>query len=202
MKRHRPASHSARLDALFSCPLIHDIAHDLGPLTHRNRRHPLAMHLAFGAMSRLWHSGNRLDAELASGDSWGWIVERYNKGAALHPFGEEIDTNAPILLADTYRHVRDRLVRDENLEKLQISFTEHSVKLAQQIGLLRKDAGGSRTRPHPTRTIYGDGTVVRPLYGRSESGRQDPDAEEHTRHDGKIYGNDLVAIAVRGAEAH
>jgi hypothetical protein len=43
---------------------------------------------------------------------------------------------------------------------------------------------------------------VRPLYRPTNSGRTDPDAEEHVRHDGPIWGNDLVAIAVRGPEAH
>ena len=30
-------------------------------------------------MSRLYHSGNRLDAELLSGGTWAWVVERYNE---------------------------------------------------------------------------------------------------------------------------
>ena len=202
MTRHRPPTRSAQLDALFACPLIHDLAADLGGLTHRNRRHPVALHLAFGAMSRLYRSGNRLDAELASRAEWDSVIERYNKGAALHPDGVEINPASPVLLADTYRHVRDHLATEEHLEVLLRSFTEHSVGIAHDIGLLLDDGRGSRTRPHPSRTIYGDGTVVRPLYGRSASGRQDPDAEEHMRHDGQAYGNDLVMIAARGAQPH
>lgn len=159
------------------------------------------MHLAFGAMARLYRSSNRLDAELLSGDTWASIVERYNKGAALHPLGVEMNPYALPLLADTYRHVREHLCEDENLDAFSRSFTRHSVALAQGIGLLLP-RGGSRTRPHPSRTIYGDGTVVRPLYNRADQGRQDPDAEEHSRHDGQIYGNDLVTIAVRGPEVH
>ena len=201
MTRHRPPSVADQLDALFACPLIYDLGGDLEALNRRNRRHPLAMHLAFGAMARLYRSANRLDAELLSGDTWERVVERYNKGAASHPRGVAMDPNAPVLLADTYRHVRDHLCHDEDLDLLQLSFTEHSVALAQRIGLLLPH-GGSRTRPHPSRTIYGDGTVVRPLYNRAEKGRQDPDAEEHTRHDGQIYGNDLVAIAARGPLVH
>ena len=74
--------------------------------------------------------------------------------------------------------------------------------LAREVGLLLPGTAGSRTRPHPSRTIYGDGTIVRPLYRKADKGRQDPDAEEHYRHDGEIYGNDLVAIAVRGSVAN
>lgn len=202
MTRHRPPSRSAQLEALFACPLIHDIAADLDELSRRTRRHPLAMHLAFGAMSRLYRSGNRLDAELLSGDTWAWVVEHYNKGAALHPRGVEMSPKTPVLLADTYRHVRNLLTTDDRLDALLLSFTEHSVTLANGLGLLLPGGAGSRTRPHPSRTIYGDGTIVRPLYRKGDKGRQDPDAEEHYRHDGQIYGNDLVAIAARGAPAN
>ena len=148
MTRHRPPSVSTQLDALFACPLIHDLAADLDGLNRRKRNHPLAMHLAFGAMARLYRSGNRLDAEMLCGYNWARVAERYNKGGALHPSGVEMNSKTPVLLADTYRHVRDLLTRDEHLETLQLSFTRHSVALANHIGLLLPH-GGSRTRPHP-----------------------------------------------------
>lgn len=201
MTRHHPPSVLEQLDALFASPLIHDLAAELEGLSRRTRRHPLAMHLAYGAMARIYHSANRLDAELLNGDTWQRVLERYNEGAAHHPSGVVMKATTPPLLADTYRHVRDHLTNDENLEILQLAFTTHSVALAQRIGLLVPH-GGSRTRPHPRRTIYGDGTVVRPLYNRADRGRQDPDAQEHARHDGQIYGNNLVAIAVRGDAVH
>ncbi len=201
MARHRPPTRNSQLDALFACPLIHDMAADIGTLGTHPRRHPVAFHLAFGAMVRLFGSGNRLDAELAHQETWDRVVEAYNKGAALHPAGVEVAPTAPPLLSDTHRHVRNRLTRDEYLEDLLDSFTRHSVGIAQEVGLLRPDGPGSRTYPHPSRTIYGDGTVVRPMYGKADHGRQDPDAEEHARHDGLIYGNDLVAIAARGPES-
>ena len=200
MSRHRPPTRAAHLDALFACPLIHDLAGELGDLNGRKRRHPLAMHLAFGAMARLYRSGNRVDAEMAHEQTWLGVLERYNKGAALHLLGVEMDHRTPPLLADTHRHVRDHLTHDVYLEILQRAFTKHSVALAHEVGLLLDDATGSRTRPHPNRTIYGDGTIVRPLYGESAKGRKDLDAQEHVRHDGKVYGNDLVAIAARGPE--
>ena len=200
MVRHRPPTRSHQLDALFACPLIHDIAADVSPVGLRSRRHPVAFHLAFGAMVRLFGSGNRLDAELAHAETWNQVVERYNRGAVLHLTGVPMDANAPPLLSDTYRHVRRHLTSEDLMETLLDSFTLHSVAIAQSVGLIRLDGRGSRTYPHPSRTIYGDGTVVRPLYGKADHGRQDLDAEEHTRHDGKIYGNDLVAIATRGPE--
>ena len=39
---HRSPNRHDHLDALFSSPLIHDLAHDLGNLGPRRRRHPLA----------------------------------------------------------------------------------------------------------------------------------------------------------------
>jgi len=200
MTRYRPPSRSDQLDALFACPLIHDIAHDLEGLGRRKRHHPIAMHLAFGAMARLYHSSNRLDAELLSGDTWNQIVDRYNQGAALHQYGVPMHAVTPVLLTDTYRHVRDVLARGDILESLQLAFTEHSVTIAHQLGLLLSEGAGSRTRPPRSRTIYGDGTVVRPLYNKTTQGRHDPDAEDQVRDDGVVYGNDLVAIAARGAD--
>ncbi|WP_334144990.1 hypothetical protein, partial [Rhabdothermincola sp.] len=163
---------------------------------------PLALHLAWGAMARLWGSANRLDTELAHHPTWAAVTERYNTGAATHPAGAPLGAVGSALTSDTYRHARDWLTGDEPLAALVEAFTRHSVRLARQVGLLDPDGPGSRTRPHPTRTIYGDGTVVRPLYRPTNRGRRDPDAAQHVRYDGPIWGNELVTIAVRGPEAH
>lgn len=202
MTRHRPPQRSEQLDALFASPLIHDVAHSISPVGRRRRRHPIALHLAFGAMARLWGSANRLDAEIANRHTWQAIVDRYNTAASAHPNGTPLAAIGVPLTSDTYRHAREALVQDDVLPRLLDAFTRHSVMLARSIGLLDPDGPGSRTRPHPTRTIYGDGTVVRPLYSPNNNGRTDPDAEEHTRHDGQIWGNDLVTMAVRGPQAH
>jgi hypothetical protein len=213
MSRHQTTTRDDRLDALFACPLIHDLAHDLGNLTRRPRRHPVAFHLAFGAMSRLYGSANRASAELANPTTWTSVRDRYNTGAGQHPNGRRLEANQP-LHADTYRHFRDHLTRDDNLDAFADAFTRHAVAIANHVGLLVVDGAGSRTRPHPSRTIYGDGTIVRPLC-RAEptsttqsSGstgrirRHDPDAATHRRHDGAIWGNNLVTIATRGSEAN
>jgi hypothetical protein len=202
MTRHRPPQRDEQLDALFACPLIHDLAADINPVGPRTRRHPTALHLAFGAMSRLYGSGNRLDGELAHPRTWSAVVDRYNTAADAHPRGVPLEATGVRITSDTYRHFRDTLISDAHREHLLDAFTVRSVELAHTIGLLDPNGPGSRTRPHPTRTIYGDGTVVRPLYRPGNTGRTDPDAEEHIRHDGPIWGNDLVAIAARGPEAH
>lgn len=205
MRRVKPPPRGEYLDAMFSCPLIHDLAADLTDLNWRKRRLPLAMHLAWGALARMCGSANRLDAELHDRYLWDSIVDRYQTGAETHAAGIRIARhNVAPLTSDTYRHVRDRLVDDEHLTVLLESFTQHSLRIANQIGLLLPNGAGSRTRPHPTRTIYGDGTIVRPLYRpRTDgTGRQDHDAAQHGRHDGQIWGNDLVIISTRGPEIH
>lgn len=203
MTRHRPPTRDEHLDALLACPLIHDIAADLGQLGRRTRRHPVALHIAWGAMTRLVGSANRLDAELAPAASWTSVVDRYNRGAANHPTGKLIPTGTAQLTSDTYRHVRDHLTSEQHLDDLISSFTAHSIEIARSVGLLDPNGPGSRTYPHPTRTVYGDGTVVRPMYRRNDNGgRQDNDAAEHGRHDGPIWGNDFVMINARGPEPH
>lgn len=194
--------HTTRLEALFACPLIHDLAADIGNLGPRRRRHPIALHLAYGALARLYGSANRLDAELTHRTNWDQIVALYNQGAAAHPHGEPLAAVGVPITADTYRHLRDHLTTDPNLDTYLKAFTRHSVTIARNVGLLDPNGPGSRTRPSPARTIYGDGTIVRPLYRPENKGRNDPDAEQHTRHDGHIWGNDLVTIATRGPQPH
>jgi hypothetical protein len=198
--RHRPPTRAERLDALFACPLIHDLALSLPPLSRRTRRHPLALHLAWGAMARMLGSANRLDAELAEPGFWTEVVRRYNHTAQALPNGQVLDAIGVPLTSDTYRHVRAHLVRDDVMDELLEALSEHAVGIARDVGLLDPDGPGSRTRPHPTRTVYGDGTIVRPLYSAA-AGRLDPDAAEHTRHDGPVWGNNLLAVAARGPEA-
>jgi len=198
----RPPHHTTRLEALFGCPLLHDIATDISPVGRRRRRHPVALHLAYGALARLYGSSNRLDTELAHRSNWDHIVTLYNSGAALHPNGVPLDAIGVPLTVDTYRHFRDTLTGDPTFDQFLDTFTHHSVAIAHAVGLLHIDGPGSRTRPAPVRTIYGDGTIVRPLYRPENKGRRDNDAEQHTRHDGHIWGNDLVTIATRGPEPH
>jgi hypothetical protein len=151
-------------------------------------------------MARLFGSGNRLDAELAAGGLWDAVVDRYNRGAKAHPHGVTFDKFAT-LYADTHRHTRDRLCQPEVFDVISDAFTAASVALAHEVGLLLASSIGSRTRPDPTCTIYGDGTVLRPMYS-TPGGRTDPDAQDHHRHDGVITGTKLVHFAVRGPEPH
>ena len=191
-----PASHPEALDALFAAPTLHQLAADLQPLAGRARRHPLGMHLAYAAMARLFGSANRLDAALTSG-SWPRIVERYNRGVAEHG-GPRCGPHLPPLTAKLHRYARDWLSCDDVLDVYRHAFTARAVELARQLGLLNPDGPGSRTRPHPSRVISGDGTILRPLYRpEAEIARHDPTVALHHRHDGTHWGNVLVTCSVR-----
>lgn len=198
LTRHRPPTLDAQVQAVFESPLIWDIADMVGDRREgRRRRHPLAMHLAYGALARVYGSANRVDAEILGGQLWFELGAAYNRmsdGDRLAPYG-------PKLTADSYRFARDYLCSEQVMPRLVEAFTVSSVAVARRLGLLVPDGPGSRSRPDPTRVIYGDGTVIRPMYG-PDAGRVDPDAAAHERHDGTVIGNNLVAFAVRGPEPH
>lgn len=203
MTRHRPPTRDTLLDALFACPLIHSLGASVPtPRAGRPARHPAALHLAWAAYARGIGSGNRLDAELANNDLWQRIVERYNAAAEAHPDGVPVRDGIDRLYADTHRHTRDRFCETDTLSGLCSSFTALSVPLAQQVGLLDAAGTGSRTRPGALCSIYGDGTILRPIYSGEEGQRRDLDVLTHHRHDGPVAGTKLVHFAVRGPEPH
>ena len=201
MVRHRPPTFSQDLQDVLAGPLIHRLAADLAHVFPRRRRHPLALHLGYLALQRAAGSANRLDAELAAPGVWTRAIDAYNHGARAHGDGRTLPPHLPRLTADTFRHARDTLTTDEHLPAVMAALTVQSLDAAIAIGLL-PDRGGSLTHPDPTRTIYGDGTIVRPLYRPDTPGRVDPDIAEHYRHDGAHWGNNLVLAYVRGPEPH
>ncbi|CAN5633715.1 hypothetical protein BH10ACT3_BH10ACT3_05030 [soil metagenome] len=201
----RQLSRPEAATAVLSWKHLHDIAAAIPTQrTGRPRHHPLALHLAWGALARIHGAGNRLDIETADRPTWHHYLATYNHVAATHPLGETVDPDCERLTSNTYRHIRDTLVSDEHLETLSTAFTAAAINQAHSLGLITSTAGGSLTHPSPRRVIYGDGTIVRPLYrNREVNGRRiDTDAEEHTRHDGKIIGNNIVFVATRGPEQH
>lgn len=200
MGRYRPVPRDQLAAAILSCPLIHDLADDIAGHERRRRRHPLALHLAFGALARLWGSANGLDAAVLTG-TWQTVLEHFNAAAAARG-SRTVAPYLPPLTSDTYRHARKLLTSDGVLEDLLDAFTARSVELAHGLGLLLPDGPGSRTWPHPTRTIYGDGTIVKPLYRHDTERLGDPDAAEHHRYDGPQWGNSLLTMSVRGPTAH
>ncbi len=201
MTRQRPPTFSQDLQDILTGPLIHQLAADLAARFPRRRRHPVALHLGYLALQRAIGSGNRLDAELAAPGVWQRTVDAYNHGTAIHGDGRTVGVHLPAITADTFRHVRDHLALDAQLGVLLDALTARSIALAVEVGLL-DTKGGSLTHPERTRTLYGDGTIVRPLYRPDTPGRTDPDIAEHYRHDGPHWGNNIVLAYCRGSAHH
>lgn len=185
----------------------------------RRRIHPPWLLFAYAALSRHFRSSNRTDAELVSGL---WDQLRTTAvGVGLE------DPGARPYLYRHYVHQRQHLIdTPTTFDQLGEVFTTLAVGHAQQSGLITPKAGGSLTHPSPARTIYGDGTILRPPYrtpkletrvdpstGEIERGyphpqtgelsdtphqRFDPSAQDHTRHDGTINGNNYTLFSTRG----
>lgn len=194
-----------QVDAIVRCPLIHRMGNAISESqVGRPRLHPLAAHLGFGALIRVWRSGARLDAELPT--MWPAFVAGFNDTA--EELGTEpIGPRAEPIAWHHYRRGRDRMIQNDNLGLVAETFTLEALTIARGLGLLLPNGPGSLTYPHPTRTIYGDGTIVRPIYRTTrELGddpdtpgrRTDPDAADHVRHDGTVSGTNFVAVCARG----
>jgi hypothetical protein len=175
--------------------------------------------LAYGALARHFRSHNRLDGELRTG-LWDHL-RTTAVGAGLDDPGQR-----PYLYPQ-HSYWRDQVILDpERRHDLLSAFTDTALAHARDLGLLLPDGPGSLTHPHPSRTIYGDGTVVRPAYRRPKkvtatdpttgkerrgyldrhtgelrstpTGRYDGSAATYHRWDGPIHGNNFVAVHARG----
>ena len=197
MSRRRAPAASQVINALTAGPYVGGLAdlseeHRVG----RKRLHPTWLVFVYTALARHYRSYNRTDSELQNG-LW----------ASLRRAADQADLEDPGSEPFTYPHYsywRDKLVYDpETVELLKERLTEIAVDHAQAAGLLTPRSGGSLMKPSPLRTIYGDGTVVRPMYRAdpndpdTKQGRVDPTAAVYHRHDGAIRGNNFVMFSVR-----
>lgn len=198
----------------------------------RRPSHPPYLLLAYGVLIRVYRSGNRTQTELARPQTWEVVRQTVQQMAQDPELPIPRDaTGAPVLPArgprwDSWRHLRNEyLVHPEVQEAMLATFTRLAVAQAQSLGMLRSDGDGSLCHPSRLRTVYGDGTVVRPMYrpptaervtdaatGRTQilypdrrtgelrdapSRRHDPDAVAHHGHTGPVHGNNLVTTHVR-----
>lgn len=126
--------------------------------------HPPYVVLAFGVMARLARSAVRVERDLAEPAIWGFARHLLAETAA----GSGLDLPPPATAPprwDHWRWARDKhFATDEGLGQLGREFPAVAADLAREIGLFRPGAPGSFTHPDTTQCIYGDGTLVRPLY--------------------------------------
>lgn len=219
MSRPRPQSIGEAITSLTTSPYLPGLeAHLEGSRVGRRRSHPAWVVLAYAALARHFRSHNRLDGELRTG-LWDQL-----RGAA-RTAGLTDPGHRPFLYPQLVYWRDQVMAHPERRDAFLAAFTDLAVNHARHHGLLLPDGPGSLTHPHPSRTIYGDGTVVRPIYRRPRTttitdpatgeqatvyldpttgehrnqpaGRWDPSAADYHRHDGPIHGNNFVIVSAR-----
>ncbi|MGH1561450.1 hypothetical protein [Mumia sp. DW29H23] len=166
-----------RYRAVLTSPSLYEIAagldyeHPVG----RPRIHPIYVLLAYGALARIARSGIRVQLDLAEPHTWDAARTLMTQAIARH----RLDVPPPPVSPPTWEHWRwfrdHHLATDDGLGQLARIFTPTAVATAHRIGLLHVDGPGSLTHPDPTRTVYGDGTLVRPIYQPPETVQLDND---------------------------
>lgn len=193
--------------------------------------HPAWALLGYGVLARVFRSGARTEAELATPEAWPRILTIVEEVRQAYP---ELDIPAgnahrpPDWAA--CKNARNRYFASPDvLAMLRDTFTEAAVEQAHTLGLLDPKGTGSLCHPSPARVVYGDGTVIRPMYRppaarRSRdaatgevtvtyldgSGKEverpqrrfDPDAADYHGHTGSVHGQNYVGLYARGDQPH
>lgn len=211
--------------ALVCSPELYALA-DLIPARSpvgRPRAHPPWSVIMFGALARHYRSGARTQNELATPLMWAYLQHAAARARRLGLPATGLD-GPPTWSA--WMHARDYyLATDQGLAAVAAVHLDSAVDLAHQLGLASRAGGGSWSHPAKTRTVYGDGTLVTPMYRPPKAIRQldpdgtvrvsypdpetgelrttpprryDPDALEHHGKAGPVHATNYVAWHLRG----
>lgn len=220
-----------RMRAVLSSPSLYRLGAELQQdhLFGRLPVHPPYVMLQFAALARLARSAVRVELDLSQPSTWAFARSAITSAIATN----EVELPPPGPTPPTWeqwRWYRDHhLGTDEGLAALGRIYPEVAVDVARSIGQLDPYGPGSLTHPDASRTVYGDGTIVRPIYRppaavrvpnddgtvqvlypdpRSgglmdrPAGRFDPDLAEHHGHTGPVLGHGYVAFHTRGPHAY
>ena len=225
---HRYEGTIPRIRAVLSHRALYEIGGELDVRADIGRPpvHPPYVLLAFATLARITRSTVRVETDLRDPAMWALV-----RGLMLETIHREgLDLPPPGRVAPAWHHwrrLRDgHLASDEGLAALARLHLPRAVALARQAGLLDPHGPGSFTHPSPARAVYGDGTIVRPIYAppaavRTEdlatgdpvvlypdpvtgvlastpTKRFDPDIAEHHGHTGPVLGHGYVAWHTRG----
>jgi hypothetical protein len=227
-----PLTTNQQIQAVFSHPALYELG-QLIPAERpvgRPSHHPGYLLLGYGVLARLFRSGNRVQTELSDPATWQVVRESVAAMAEVRPDLVDRLPGAQAPRWEAFRYARDRYLTDPViLRELQDSFTAAAVEQAHTLGLLDPAGPGSLSHPDRSRVVYGDGTVVRPLYrppaakrstdpatGKTKvtyydsarnvidkpSRRFDPDAADYHGHTGSVHGQNFVALYARGDHPH
>lgn len=225
MSRSRVPTTGEVIRALLCSEELHAVA-ELLPMhgeVGRPRELPGWSVFLVGCLARHYRSAARATSELASEFVWHQVLKAVDEAR-----GRGIDVpGAPRPPSwHAWRRARDQyLATEEGLATIGEIHLEHAVRLAHSLGLGSVEGGGSWSHPVRTRAVYGDGTLVRPLYKpptavRVDDGdggqmvlypdpetgelltapkrRFDPDSAEHHGHTGPVHGTNYVSWHLRG----
>lgn len=235
--RPRSATDTGRLTtgeqvaAVFAHPGLYAMAGTVPPKDRvgRPRTFPSYLLLGFGALARVYRSGSRAAHELTDPVTWRTVRDAVEAAATTYNLDIDLPGDRPPDW-DAYRYARNHhLTAPDTLAAMRAAFTVSAVDQARVFGLLDPSGPGSLCHPDPTRTVYGDGTVVRPMYRppaarrttnpktgetvityldpsrnpiASPARRFDPDAADYHGHTGPVHGQNFIAWSVRGPAHH
>jgi hypothetical protein len=219
-----------RLDAV----LMHRAIYTIGQALERPRTvgrppaHPRYTLLAFAVLGRLSRSMVRAETDLAHPGRWRHVRQTMINAAQFHGLDLPDPGRTPPSMHHWRRWRDDFLTTDEGLAALHEAYVPEAVALANQLGLLLPTGPGSLTHPDRTRTLYGDGTIVRPIYKPPEAirtstetgvdiaypnkatgelldsplSRYDSDIALFHGHAGPVHGHGYVSISARGPQPY
>jgi hypothetical protein len=181
--------------------------------------------LAFGVLARLTRSAIRVQLDLSEPQTWTYARQLMVDSIAQHG----LELPPPARKPPTWEHwrwMRDHhLATQDGVAELGRIYPTIAVAAANRIGLLLPTGPGSFSHPDSTRAVYGDGTLVRPLYNppaavtvtgedgqpriaypdprtgqllKTPPGRFDPDLQEHHGRLGPVLTHGYVAWHARG----
>jgi hypothetical protein len=216
-----------RVRAVLRHRALYEIGAEIQPDNPVGRKpaHPAYLLLIYASLARVLRSGIRVETDLLEGELWDLV--RHESRATLRREG--LDLPPPGRRPPAWHHWRrlrdDHLATDEDIAMLQRLHLPRAVGLAQRIGMLNPRGPGSMTHPSHLRAVYGDGTIVRPIYAppkkvlvEDDHGetvvqfidphtgelvdrpgrRYDPDVALHQGHAGPALGHGYVAWHTRG----
>lgn len=190
-----------QVQALLDNPALYELGKLIGEPDKckggRPRRWPGFVFILCNALISTHQSARQLEKELGK-TLWHEIrdevAKRFPNNPELH-----------LCATPPKRHNIDYIIRkwiigSETFENQLATFAATACKQALEAGFCDENGRGSYAEPARERTLYGDGTVDRPMIKKSKNKkcRQDPDASHHVTGTGPKTGNATVSINVRG----
>ena len=167
LARTQALTMNQQIEAVFAAPALYRLAAAV-PMRQpvgRPANHPAWALLAYGVLARVTRSGAKVEVELAQPDTWQRILDLVDRMRAAHPDLDIPPAGRRPPGWNAWKHARNHYFTDPDLlPELQHQFTEEAVAQARTMGLLDPNGPGSLCHPDRSRVVYGDGTVIRPMY--------------------------------------